>query len=641
MRDDLQQLLNLDFGFCPERHRLFSKLKDGRWTGQFFSSRVAAQFGDSLEVPELCSPTKQQLEAGKCGVDVTPSIRVICRAAPRRARNAVRQSWSAHVSGGGHADGEQCWISGGAWRPSAVAQLRLWQMDREPDCKWRAEPLAAVRDDLQQLLNFDFGRWTGKDQFALRRTYVIAVDVDPRKLRCARQNARVYDGVRSPMHSPDVGTMGGGRPAQFHQKTVLQQPSGEVCTDCEEGTITKARLQTTSSEGGVDVTPSIRVICRATPRRAVETAPCREKCSHTAAVRDDLQQLLNFDFGRHRLFGKLKDGRWTGKDQFALRGTYVIAVDVDPRSSSVTPSIRVICRATPRRALQLWRTALGGGDTLMGAALDQRRRCAMTFSSCSTSTLASVRNATRRWWQRMWTQRTRASCSSPTSICSTTVCRWMWKFKNVFYNEYLGLSSEERQLIHSMGLSEATLIRHIHSHNQQPAECEQGHAVSLLGGYPRGAKKEEEEEVVEADVASKAQGRVPRKRQTTFTRTSFQRVELSTNPQKLGRARHLYEKGFRTVGSIAKAEPRQLIEALGGKLSCWHCRRMISSANAIIRDQIAEKAMELEELGTEGMFSFPSTTVPQNGKIMKNFPEKPVPSPCVKKPRFFDRAGLL
>uniref|UniRef100_A0A914GW57 Uncharacterized protein n=1 Tax=Globodera rostochiensis TaxID=31243 RepID=A0A914GW57_GLORO len=127
-----QQLLNLDFGFCPERHRLFSKLKDGRWTGQFFSSRVAAQFGDSLEVPELCSPTKQQLEAGKCGVDVTPSIRQLAMPFAKAGALTCQEADTLMGSSAGSGD------------------LVIHHL-----CN------AAVHGDLQQLLNFDFVRWTG------------------------------------------------------------------------------------------------------------------------------------------------------------------------------------------------------------------------------------------------------------------------------------------------------------------------------------------------------------------------------------------------------------------------------------------------------------------------------------------------
>uniref|UniRef100_A0A183BID3 Helicase POLQ-like n=1 Tax=Globodera pallida TaxID=36090 RepID=A0A183BID3_GLOPA len=209
---------------------------------------------------------------------------------------------------------------------------------------------------------------------------------------------------------------------------------------------------------------------------------------------------------------------------------------------------------------------------------------------------------------------------------------------NLFYNEYLGLSSEERQLIHSMGLSEATLIRHIHSHNQQKNASKgmRVYVVFMLRkiwnqkplwevarhfGVPRGwLQSVLQSAVCQSSSIVRFAERMPDlwalrsllpqmvRRLSECTRHELIPL-LSIECVKLGRARQLYEKGFRTVGSIAKAEPRQLIEALGGKLSCWQCRRMISSAKAIIRDQIAEKAMELEELGAEGMFSFPSTTV--------------------------------
>jgi POLQ-like helicase len=47
---------------------------------------------------------------------------------------------------------------------------------------------------------------------------------------------------------------------------------------------------------------------------------------------------------------------------------------------------------------------------------------------------------------------------------------------------------------------------------------------------------------------------------------------------KMGRARQLYEQGYRSVGSIARAEPQKLILALGGKLNQIQAKRMVNSA---------------------------------------------------------------
>ncbi|KAL3124420.1 hypothetical protein niasHT_007703 [Heterodera trifolii] len=207
---------------------------------------------------------------------------------------------------------------------------------------------------------------------------------------------------------------------------------------------------------------------------------------------------------------------------------------------------------------------------------------------------------------------------------------------NLFYNEYLGLSGEERQLIHSMGLSEAVLIRHIHSHHQQkdPSKGMRIYVVFMLRkiwnqkplwevaryfGVPRGwLQSVLQSAVCQSSSIVRFAERTPdlwalRSLLPEMVRRLCECSRQELIPLlriecvKIGRARQLYENGFRTVGSIAKAEPCQLIKALEGKLSCWQCRRMISSAKAIIRDQIAEKAMELEELGADGVLAFPPT----------------------------------
>ncbi|CAK5009671.1 unnamed protein product [Meloidogyne enterolobii] len=79
---------------------------------------------------------------------------------------------------------------------------------------------------------------------------------------------------------------------------------------------------------------------------------------------------------------------------------------------------------------------------------------------------------------------------------------------------------------------------------------------------------------------------------------------LSIDCVKVGRARLLYEHGYKTVGSIAKVLPEKLIGDLEGKLNLMQAKRIINSAKTIIRDQIAEKTEELEQLGATDLFEF-------------------------------------
>uniref|UniRef100_A0A914D2R3 Uncharacterized protein n=1 Tax=Acrobeloides nanus TaxID=290746 RepID=A0A914D2R3_9BILA len=73
---------------------------------------------------------------------------------------------------------------------------------------------------------------------------------------------------------------------------------------------------------------------------------------------------------------------------------------------------------------------------------------------------------------------------------------------------------------------------------------------------------------------------------------------LAIDCVKNGRAQLLYENNFKTVGSIAKSRPDDLIKAID-KLNMAQARKIINSAKAIIRDQVAEKAEELEAMGAD------------------------------------------
>uniref|UniRef100_A0A183BLJ0 Trimethylguanosine synthase n=1 Tax=Globodera pallida TaxID=36090 RepID=A0A183BLJ0_GLOPA len=128
VRDDLQQLLNFDFGFCPERDAaLVAKNADKHF------AKDAAMRKYWFQRHRLFSKLKDGILMD-------------------------REGWFSVT-------------------PERVARHVADRMVLVPDCT---------------ILDAFTGVGGNAIQFALRGAYVIAVDVDPLKLRCARQNARVY-----------------------------------------------------------------------------------------------------------------------------------------------------------------------------------------------------------------------------------------------------------------------------------------------------------------------------------------------------------------------------------------------------------------------------------------------------------------
>uniref|UniRef100_A0A914GTV7 Trimethylguanosine synthase n=1 Tax=Globodera rostochiensis TaxID=31243 RepID=A0A914GTV7_GLORO len=128
VRDDLQQLLNFDFGFCPERDAaLVAKNADKHF------AKDAAIHKYWFQRHRLFSKLKEGILMD-------------------------REGWFSVT-------------------PERVARHVADRMVLVPDCT---------------ILDAFTGVGGNAIQFALRGAFVIAVDIDPRKLRCARQNARVY-----------------------------------------------------------------------------------------------------------------------------------------------------------------------------------------------------------------------------------------------------------------------------------------------------------------------------------------------------------------------------------------------------------------------------------------------------------------
>uniref|UniRef100_A0A0R3RV18 Helicase POLQ-like n=1 Tax=Elaeophora elaphi TaxID=1147741 RepID=A0A0R3RV18_9BILA len=75
---------------------------------------------------------------------------------------------------------------------------------------------------------------------------------------------------------------------------------------------------------------------------------------------------------------------------------------------------------------------------------------------------------------------------------------------------------------------------------------------------------------------------------------------LALDGVKRGRARQLYNAGFKTIGLIASADPLELLSTID-HLNRRQANAIIRSAKVLLRDQLAEKVEELEEkIGIEG-----------------------------------------
>ncbi|KAF7633801.1 Helicase C-terminal domain-containing protein [Meloidogyne graminicola] len=205
---------------------------------------------------------------------------------------------------------------------------------------------------------------------------------------------------------------------------------------------------------------------------------------------------------------------------------------------------------------------------------------------------------------------------------------------NLFHNEYLTLKKEERELLHLMGFSEGTIVQFIlYSSNKMniSVKAQRFYVAFMLRqiweqrplwevaqhfDVPRGwLQSVLQSALSQASSIIRFAERTPSlwalrsllpemvKRLSECTRQELIPL-LSIDCVKAGRARLLYEHGYRTVGSIAKVNAKKLISDLGGKLNLTQAWRMINSAKTIIRDQIAEKAEELEKLGANDVFEF-------------------------------------
>ncbi|CAK5008402.1 unnamed protein product [Meloidogyne enterolobii] len=205
---------------------------------------------------------------------------------------------------------------------------------------------------------------------------------------------------------------------------------------------------------------------------------------------------------------------------------------------------------------------------------------------------------------------------------------------NLFHNEYLTLKKEERDLLHLMGFTEGTIVQFIlYASNKMniSVKAQRFYVAFMLRqiweqrplwevaqhfDVPRGwLQSNLQSALAQASSIIRFAERTPSlwalrsllpemiKRLSECARQELIPL-LSIDCVKVGRARLLYEHGYKTVGSIAKVLPEKLIGDLEGKLNLMQAKRIINSAKTIIRDQIAEKTEELEQLGATDLFEF-------------------------------------
>uniref|UniRef100_A0A914L3L9 POLQ-like helical domain-containing protein n=1 Tax=Meloidogyne incognita TaxID=6306 RepID=A0A914L3L9_MELIC len=213
---------------------------------------------------------------------------------------------------------------------------------------------------------------------------------------------------------------------------------------------------------------------------------------------------------------------------------------------------------------------------------------------------------------------------------------------NLFHNEYLTLKKEERDLLHLMGFTEGTIVQFIlYASNKLniSVKAQRFYVAFMLRqiweqrplwevaqhfDVSRGwLQSNLQSALAQASSIIRFAERTPSlwalrsllpemvKRLSECARQELIPL-LSIDCVKVGRARLLYEHGYKTVGSIAKVLPEKLIADLDGKLNLMQARRIINSAKTIIRDQIAEKTEELEQLGATELFEFNKPVNNQN-----------------------------
>nr|CAD2160141.1 unnamed protein product [Meloidogyne enterolobii] len=214
---------------------------------------------------------------------------------------------------------------------------------------------------------------------------------------------------------------------------------------------------------------------------------------------------------------------------------------------------------------------------------------------------------------------------------------------NLFHNEYLTLKKEERDLLHLMGFTEGTIVQFIlYASNKLNISVKAQrfyvafmlrqiweqrplwrlHNILMFRGdgfnliYNLLWHKQVQLFVLQRERLLYGLYVLYCLKWLRFRLSECARQELipllSIDCVKVGRARLLYEHGYKTVGSIAKVLPEKLIADLDGKLNLMQARRIINSAKTIIRDQIAEKTEELEQLGATELFEFNKPVNNQN-----------------------------
>uniref|UniRef100_A0A915C1D9 Helicase POLQ-like n=1 Tax=Parascaris univalens TaxID=6257 RepID=A0A915C1D9_PARUN len=196
---------------------------------------------------------------------------------------------------------------------------------------------------------------------------------------------------------------------------------------------------------------------------------------------------------------------------------------------------------------------------------------------------------------------------------------------NVFYDEYRSLSISEQKLLGTMGVQEKDLVkcfverpkleagkaavrlyiafmmRHIWDEEPLWSVAERFHVAR---GWLQGALQST---CSQASSITRFSEKVPQlwplkhllpdlvKRLRDCCQQELIPL-LAIDGVKRGRARQLYDCGYKTVGAVATADPNALVSMVE-HLSRRQARAIVNSAQMIIRDQVAEKIEEIEQMG--------------------------------------------
>uniref|UniRef100_A0A8R1U210 Helicase POLQ-like n=1 Tax=Onchocerca volvulus TaxID=6282 RepID=A0A8R1U210_ONCVO len=200
---------------------------------------------------------------------------------------------------------------------------------------------------------------------------------------------------------------------------------------------------------------------------------------------------------------------------------------------------------------------------------------------------------------------------------------------NIFYDEYKALSKSEQVLLARLGLNDKQIVRYF---IEQPKLSEGESSLRLYISFMLHRLWKQETFFDIAERFHVSRGWLQNVLQATLSQASsiarfaekipslwplknllpdlVQHLRdcsqqeliplLAVDGVKRGRARQLYNAGFKTIGLIASANPSALLSTID-HLNRRQANAIIRSAKVLLRNQLAEKVEELEEqIGIKG-----------------------------------------